>query len=147
MAMEGGNFLQVYRYFQNHSVNDVEAYESTVRIFRGGLIRGGAPFTKDMVYLDGICRVHVFMRAVVHQGRIDCVPLLFAGKLDLEDVQAVAELRRTGLCTAPRYVPPWVKDPRRLVAYFSVTDVIGRAGTAGLRRYYADQLHGTPKLK
>ena len=84
---------------------------------------------------------------MIFRGRVDCVPLLFAGKLDLEDVQAMAELRRSGLCNAPRYVPPWVADPRRLVAYFSVTDVIGRAATAGLRRHYADQLQGTPTIE
>lgn len=146
MALDGADFLQVYRYHQEHALNDVEAYESTVRIFRGGLVRGGSPFTKDIVYLDGLCRVHVFLRAAIYQGRVDCAPLLFSGKLDLKDVHAVAELRRIGLCSAPRFVPPWIEDPRRLVAYLSVTEVIGRAGTAGMRRHYADQLQETPTI-
>jgi uncharacterized protein (TIGR02421 family) len=144
MALQGADFLQVYRYYQEHSHNSIEAYESTARVFRGGVMTGGAPFTKDMVYLDGLCRVHVFIRAVVDTGRVDCLRLLFAGKLDLADIAAVTELRRIGLCRPPKFVPPWVSDPRRLVAYFAITDVISRASTAGLRRHYVAQLSATP---
>lgn len=145
MALDGADFLDVYRYYQPHSTNDVEAYESTARIFRGGTVTGGAPFTKDMVYLDGLCRVHVFMRAAIDTGRVDCLQLLFTGKLDLRDIPAIRELRRRKLCVAPKFLPPWVTDPRRMVAYFAATDIIGRASTAGLRKHYAQQLRATPE--
>jgi len=140
MALEGADFLEVYRYFLEHSINEVEAYESTARVFRGGTVEGGAPFTKDMVYLDGLCRVHVFLRAAIDTGRVDCMELLFCGKLDLQDVPALIELQRMDLCKAPRFVPPWISDPRRMVAHFAISDVIGRASTGGLRRHYAEWL-------
>jgi uncharacterized protein (TIGR02421 family) len=143
MALQGADFLEVYRYYLDHSPNRVEAFESTARVFRGGVLTGGAPFTKDMVYLDGLCRVHVFIRAVIDTGRVDCLRLLFAGKLDLVDIPAVIELRRLGLCHDAKFVPPWVSDPRRLLAYFAVTDIIGRASTAGLRRHYVAELKAT----
>jgi uncharacterized protein (TIGR02421 family) len=141
-ALDGADFLDVYRYFLLHGADRIEAYESASRIFRGGVVEGGAPFTKDMVYLDGLCRVHVYIRAAIDTGRVDCLRLLFAGKLDLSDIPAVLELRSRGLCKEPRFVPPWVSDPRRLVAYFAVTDVIGRASTAGLREHYVEKLRG-----
>jgi uncharacterized protein (TIGR02421 family) len=144
-ALEGADFLDVYRYFLEHSSDRVEAYESASRIFRGGLVEGGAPFTKDMVYLDGLVRVHVFMRAGIDTGRIDCMRMLFAGKLDVADIAAVMELHGMGLCKEPRFVPPWVSDPRRLVAYFAVTDVIGRASTGGLREHYVKELRALPR--
>jgi uncharacterized protein (TIGR02421 family) len=144
-ALDGGDFLDVYRYFLEHSGDRIEAYESASRIFRGGLVEGGVPFTKDMVYLDGLCRVHVFMRAGIDTGRIDCMRMLFAGKLDVADIPAVMELHGMGLCKEPRFVPPWVSDPRRLVAYFAVTDVIGRASTAGLRDHYVRELRALPR--
>lgn len=144
MALDGGDFLQVYAYFKEHSQNHIEAYESTARIFRGGNGRGGNAFTKDMVYLDGLSRVHVFIRAVVDTGRVDVLNMLFAGKLDLQDVPALLAVRREGLCLRPKFVPPWVMDPRRLVAYFAVTDVIGHAATGGLRRHYVEQLTELP---
>ncbi|MHC4831356.1 MAG: tyrosine/phenylalanine carboxypeptidase domain-containing protein, partial [Planctomycetota bacterium] len=55
MAIEGADFLQVYRFFQTR-VEDDQAYENTRRVFRGGVLTGGAPFTKDAVYLDGLLR-------------------------------------------------------------------------------------------
>jgi uncharacterized protein (TIGR02421 family) len=140
MALDGADFLEVYAYFLEHSHNRIEAFESTARVFRGGLVAGGSPFTKDMVYLDGLCRVHVFIRAAIDTGRVDCLRLLFTGKLDLGDVDAILELERLGLTRGPRFVPPWVRDPRRLVAYFAVTDVIGHAAFGGLRRHYVEHM-------
>ena len=145
MAMEGADFLEVYRYFLRHSTDRIEAYESAARVFRGGVLTGGAPFTKDLVYLDGLVRMHVFVRAAVITARIDCLRLLFAGKFDLADLPVIAQLRRDGVCRGPRFVPPWVSDPRRLVAYFAATDVIGRTATAGLREHYMHQLRDTPE--
>ena len=140
MALRGADFREVYRYFVPHSLDRIEAYQSTARIFRGGVIGGGAPFVKDMVYLDGLCRVHVFIRAAVDTARVDCMRLLFAGKFALVDMPAVVELQRRELCHDAEFVPPWVSDPRRLVAYFAATDIIGRAATAGLRKHYKAQL-------
>ncbi len=137
MALDGADFMEVYRYFVGRSPNEIEAYESAARVFRGGVVEGGAPFTKDMVYLDGVCRVHVFVRAAIDAGRVDCLELLVTGKLDLQDIPAMIELRRRGLCKRPRFLPPWASDPRRLVAYFALTDAIWRPSTGGLRKHYA----------
>lgn len=147
MALDGASFLEVYSYFCEHAQSEVEAFESTARIFRGCPLDGGAAFTKDQVYLDGLCRVHVFARAAVQTARIDCLRLLFAGKMDLGDVPAIAGASREGLCRAPRFVPPWVSDPHRVVAYFAVTDVIGRTATAGLRRFYEAKLEEVPETE
>jgi uncharacterized protein (TIGR02421 family) len=144
MALDGADFIEVYRYFVQHSPNRAEAYESTTRIFRGGTLRGGFPFTKDIVYLDGLVRMHVFARACIDTGRFDALPMLFAGKFDLVDVPAVIELERLGLCRHPEFVPPWVSDPRRLVAYFALTDVIGHASVGGLRRHFIQQVRAYP---
>lgn len=147
MAVDGADFFDVYRYFLDHSPNRMEAFESAARVFRGGLVGGGATFTKDMVYLDGLCRVHVFVRAVIDTGNVDCLELLFAGKLDLDDIPTLMDLRNAGMCRTPRFVPVWVSDPRRLVAYFAVTDVIGRASTAGLREHYRGVLEQVPRVR
>ena len=66
---------------------------------------GGAPFTKDMVYLNGLLRVHNYMRSVVKLGRADLIRILWCGKLDLNDVPALAYLAGQGELTAPKYVP------------------------------------------
>jgi hypothetical protein len=77
---------------------------------------GGAPFTKDVVYLYGLLQVSTAIRAMFSAGRADCLPLLFCGKLDIYDLPALAELTAAGLCRLPQFVPPWVSDPRYLLA-------------------------------
>lgn len=75
-------------------------------MFRGGVLAGGAPFTKDVVYLYGLLQVINAFRAIFAAGRADCLQLLFCGKLDLLDIPALGELAERGLVRAPRFVPP-----------------------------------------
>ncbi len=146
MAIEGADFLQVYRYFVERTRgNREQAFENTRRIFRGGLLSGGAPFTKDVVYLDGLLRVHNFLRAAVAGGRADCIHLLFCGKLDIEDVPALGQLAARGLCAEPRFLPPWARDLRFLVSYLTFSAFLDRVELSRIRAHYADVLADTPQ--
>ncbi|HSM84144.1 MAG TPA: flavohemoglobin expression-modulating QEGLA motif protein [Nodosilinea sp.] len=116
MAVEGADFLQVYHYFLERTDQPDQSFESARRVFRGGVLTGGAPFTKDVVYLYGLLQVSTAIRAMFSAGRADCLLLLFCGKLDIYDLPALAELTAAGLCRLPRFVPPWVSDPRYLLA-------------------------------
>ncbi|MGF1570923.1 MAG: flavohemoglobin expression-modulating QEGLA motif protein [Nodosilinea sp.] len=116
MAVEGADFLQVYQYFLDRTGKPDQSFESTRRVFRGGVMTGGAPFTKDVVYLYGLLQVGTAIRAMFSAGRVDCLLLLFCGKLDIMDLPALCELTAAGLCRLPLFVPPWVGDPRYLLA-------------------------------
>ena len=125
MAIEGADFLEVYRHFLERSDDPDQAFESARRVFRGGVITGGAPFTKDLVYLSGLLSVNYFIRASFAAGRADCLSLLFCGKLDLFDIPALCELHALGLCRAPRFLPPWISDPRYLLAVLTFATFTG----------------------
>ena len=116
MAIDGADFLEVYRYYLERTGDPDQAFENARRVFRGGVITGGAPFTKDLVYLLGLLQVDNFIRAGFAAGRADCLSLLFCGKLDLFDIPALCELYARGLCRPPRFLPPWISDPRHLLA-------------------------------
>lgn len=116
MAIDGADFLEVYRYYLERTGDPDQAFENARRVFRGGVITGGAPFTKDLVYLLGLLQVDNFIRAGFAAGRADCLSLLFCGKLDLFDIPALCELYALGLCRPPRFLPPWISDPRHLLA-------------------------------
>ena len=61
MAIDGADFIEVYRFFlKRDGKTKTQAFEDARRVFRGGVLSGGAPFTKDIVYLDGLVRVHNF---------------------------------------------------------------------------------------
>src|SRR5690606_28654944 len=62
LAMEGADFLEVFRYFRDAGQDEVESFTSTQRVFRGVPTTGGAAFTKDTVYLRGLIGVHAFFR-------------------------------------------------------------------------------------
>lgn len=122
MAIDGASFLDVYRWFLGKTGGDRDqAFENTRRVFRGGVLEGGAPFTKDVVYLFGLLQTSGAIRAAFASGRADLIPLLFVGKLDVTDVPALAELHAAGLCRGPRFVPPWIRDPRFLLAYLTLS--------------------------
>ena len=146
MAADGADFLQVYHFFLERTGAQIQAFENTRRVFRGGVLSGGAPFTKDIVYLDGLIRVHNFLRTLVSQGRPDCLPLLFCGKLDLEDIPALAELTQAGLCHGPKYLPSWASDMRFLLSYLAYSAFLNTTDLKAVGSHYEKLLADAPHL-
>src|SRR3546814_3952010 len=54
MALDGADFVQVFRYFLDAGQDEVESFSSAQRVFRGVPVTGGHAFTKDVVYLRGL---------------------------------------------------------------------------------------------
>ncbi len=147
MATEGADFLDLYRFFLDHGNESQQAFESARRVVRGGLLSGGAPFTKDVVYLEGLLGVHNFLRATVQFGRLDCLHLLFCGKLDIEDLPAMVMLVENGLCGFPEFLPPWAADAGFLISYLAYSSFLNRVNLERVRGHYADLLADVPKLE
>jgi len=145
MSIEGADFLDVYHYFLGRIGNESQAYENSRRVFRGGVLTGGAPFTKDGVYLEGLIRVHNFLKAIAANGRADCLKLLFCGKLDIEDIPVLYKLEAMGLCQPAKYLPPWVKDARYLLAYLTCSDFLNKMDMPKVYQHYDELLHSIPK--
>lgn len=146
MAADGADFIEVYRYFLSKDVEAGQAYENARRVFRGGVLTGGAPFAKDAVYLNGLLRVHNFMRTVVTLGRADLIRILFCGKMDINDVPAIATLAAQGEITPPKFLPPWVKDLRFLVSYLAYSSFLNRVKLPGFKSYYTEALAHVPDV-
>ena len=144
MAIDGADFVDVFRYFLERVSSADQAFENARRVFRGGVVTGGAPFTKDIVYLDGLLRVHNFLRAAVAAGRSDCLQLLFCGKLNIEDIPVLCELVEMGLCKPPRYLPPWAADRRFLLSYLVYSSYLNSIDLGPIRQHYAALLENSP---
>ena len=145
MAIDGADFLDIYRYFLERTGNAEQAYENSRRVFRGGVLSGGAPFTKDIVYLDGMLRVHSFLQAIVSTGRVDCIRLLFCGKLDIEDIPTIYELSKRGLCRPPKYLPPWASDMRFLLCNLTYSTFLSGMDLEPMKAHYDGMLDAIPK--
>ena len=144
MSIDGADFKEVFNFYNERLDDPDQAFENTRRVFRGGVLSGGAPFTKDMVYLNGLLRVHNFMRTVVKLGRADLIRILFMGKMDIEDVPALAQMTSSGRMRAPEYMPPWAKDLRFLVSYMSYSSFLNQVKMPGFQAYYQEELNDVP---
>jgi uncharacterized protein (TIGR02421 family) len=147
MAVDGADFLEVFRHFLDKGASEPAAYEQTRRVFRGGVLTGGAPFTKDVVYLDGLLRVHDFLRSLIAAGRADVLQLLFCGKLALADVPVLCELAEMGLLKAPKFLPPWASDRRFLVSYLAYSGFLGKVRMGKVHERYASVLQSAPMVQ
>jgi hypothetical protein len=146
MVMDGADFVELFRWFSDRSPSPEQAFESTRRIFRGGPVTGGAPFTKDCVYLSGFLAVSTFIRAAFVDERLDCVGTLFAGKLDLFDIPALVELRRLGLCRSPVHRPPWVLDPGWALTWLTYSTFVAAIDLAAVSRAVGHLLDRAPQI-
>ncbi|HXS73159.1 MAG TPA: flavohemoglobin expression-modulating QEGLA motif protein [Rhodanobacteraceae bacterium] len=114
MALQGADFIGVFRYFREHGQTQTDSFTSAQRVFRGVPLTGGAAFTKDNVYLAGLLTVHTFFRWAFKRRRLDLLHNLFAGKFALDDVIRLAPCFADGSLGAPKYLPPWVRSAHGL---------------------------------
>jgi len=119
MAEERATFLDVYRYLLGKGYGEHDAFLDAARVFRGGLCEGGSAFTKDACYLAGLLHVYAFLAAFVRGGFRDEVELLLVGRVALDDLLALMELRAMGLLERPKHRPRWLERWNRLLPYFA----------------------------
>lgn len=134
-AAQGADYLQVFRYLAER-FPEPRAAQMCERVFRGGVLTGGAPFTRDAVYQRGYCRVFNFLRHAVETGQPDLLTAFFCGKMSLEDAPLVAALLEEGLVAPPSRVPPWAADLERLGADVLHSLTMSRFDIGKVSRYY-----------
>jgi hypothetical protein len=119
MAEDGADFLQLYRYLLELGSSERDAYFDTQRICRGGLVTGGAPFTKDACYLAGVMEVFNFLQVAARGGGREAVELLVCGRLAIDDLAPMLALKRMGVLHAPKHTPRWLEAWDGLLPYFA----------------------------
>lgn len=144
MAANGADFIELYRFFleQNPHQTKMEAFESARRVVRGGLVTGGAPFTKDAIYLAGLLDVHSYLRAAVRFGEPRYMHYLFVGKLDLADLEAIKMLDEMGHLVMPRFLPKWITDMRYLLAYLAYSTFLNQINLKAVHARFDDLFRG-----
>ncbi len=141
MAARGADFLEVYRYLLARFPPQ-KAAQMSERVFRGGVLTGGAPFTKDAAYQRGYCRTFNFLRAAVEQRDLDLVRAFLAGKMRVDDAELVRHLIDEGTCAGPTFLPEWFIDVDRLNATCTHSVTMNRFSLPSVSRYYARRRAG-----
>ncbi|HSN15772.1 MAG TPA: tyrosine/phenylalanine carboxypeptidase domain-containing protein, partial [Anaeromyxobacteraceae bacterium] len=106
------------------------------RVFRGGVVEGGAPFTKDAAYQRGYCRTFNFLRTALEQRDVELVRAFLAGKMSVDDAELVRDLVEEGICAGPVYLPEWFIDIDRLNAMATHSVTMNRFSVPTVSRYY-----------
>ncbi len=138
MAEDGASFLDLFRWLTERGTLPREAYLDVTRICRGGVLTGGAPFTKDACYLAGLLHVYAFLSTFVRAGFRDEVETLACGRIALDDVVALAELRNMGLLTRPKHRPAWLDRWSTLLPYFAFASFMDEVNLGPVERHYRE---------
>lgn len=136
LAEAGATFRDVYRFFLEQGYPEQEGYLNSSRVFRGSLPECG-PFTKDVSYSKGFVLVYNFIQLAVRKGLLQRVPLLFAGKVNLEDMRIMSQLLEEGLIEAPKYLPPQFRDLHGLTAWMCYSNFLNQLNLKQIEADYA----------
>ncbi|HEX7666130.1 MAG TPA: flavohemoglobin expression-modulating QEGLA motif protein [Polyangiaceae bacterium] len=135
-AEDGASFLEVFEWFRTEGYDEEECYFNTRRVFRGGVVEGGAPFTKDACYCKGIVLNYAFVRSAIQHNRADLVPMLFVGKVAHEDVPILARRVNDGVIKLPHYVPPMFRDLNGLAIWMAYSAFFSQLENDTLAAHY-----------
>jgi uncharacterized protein (TIGR02421 family) len=135
MAAQGASYLDVFRYLA-HRFPAEKAAQMSERVFRGGVLGGGAPFTKDAIYQRGYCRVFNFIRHAVEHAELDLLQAFFSGKMSVDDAPLVAALIHEGLVVPAKHLPGWARDLEALGAEVTHAHTMSKFDVGRVSRYY-----------
>jgi hypothetical protein len=97
--LRGHGFTETFALLhEEHRIPERAAFYTTARIFRGG------GFTKDAVYLRGLVELLDYLR---QGGELEP---LFIGKLRLDYVPLLDELRQRGILRPPPLIPKYYRE-------------------------------------
>jgi uncharacterized protein (TIGR02421 family) len=133
---DGANLLDVIEYFRTEGYSERDSIANSLRVFRGGVVEGGAPFTKDISYCKGFVENYNFFRTAIRAGRPDVIPYIFAGKLHVDDVPLLYQKHREGLVEFPKHLPFQFRDLNGLAVWMSFSSFFNRVDLTSVQAHY-----------
>lgn len=144
MAENGADFIELYRHFLDKDASEHDAYKITQRVFRGGMVEGGACFTKDLSYVKGYVETVNFIRSAVLEGVPEILPMLFVGKVTLDDIPVLYQHYLEGLIAAPKYLPPMFRDLTGLYVWFGFASGMSLVDIGRVQQHFRQLFHRLP---
>jgi uncharacterized protein (TIGR02421 family) len=146
MAEQGADFIEVYRFFGERGMPAKDAYKITQRVFRGGTLGGGSVFTKDLSYLRGFVENVNFIRSAIHSGVPEILPMLFVGKVTLDDIPTLYQHYLEGTIAGPHYIPAMFRDLNGLYVWFGFASGISVINMARVQKHFHSLFKDMPKV-
>lgn len=136
LAEQGADFCEVYRYFLERGVSEHDSYRVTQRVFRGGTLTGGSVFTKDISYVKGFVENVNFIRSAIQSGVPEIIPMLFVGKVTLDDLPLLYERYLDGVIAGPKYLPSMFKNLNGLYVWFGFSSSLSEMNIARVQQHF-----------
>lgn len=134
---DGANVLELLEFYRTEGYSETDCLNNIKRVFRGGLVDGGAPFTKDIAYIKGFIENYNFMRAAMKAGKPEYIPYLFAGKVHSSDVPLLYHKHQEGIIDPPKYLPPQFKDLNGVAVWMSFSNVFNMIDMKKVQEYFS----------
>jgi len=144
LAEQGANFCDVYQHFLERGVNEHDSYRVTQRVFRGGTLTGGSVFTKDISYVKGFVENVNFIRSAIQSGVPEIIPMLFVGKVTLDDLPVLYERYLEGVIAAPKYLPPMFRDLNGLYVWFGFSSSMSVMNIGRVQQHFSKLFKNMP---
>lgn len=144
LAEQGANFCEVYQYFLARGVSEHDSYRVTQRVFRGGTLSGGSVFTKDISYVKGFVENVNFIRSAIQSGVPEIIPMLFVGKVTLDDLPVLYERYLEGVIAAPKYLPPMFRDLNGLYVWFGFSSSMSVMNIGRVQQHFSKLFKNMP---
>jgi uncharacterized protein (TIGR02421 family) len=141
-AEDGANILELIEFYRTEGYSEEDSISSAKRVYRGGLVEGGAPFTKDIAYCKGFVENYNFMRAAIRLGRPYLIPFLFAGKLHVDDIPLLYQKYQEGVVDPPVHLPPQFRDLNGVAVWMSFSSFLNAIDLKRIQEHY-DKLFKT----
>lgn len=135
-AEDGANFLDLIEFYRTEGYSEADCMANARRVFRGGVVEGGAPFTKDISYSTGFIQNYNFMRAAIRAGRPYLIPYLFTGKLHVDDVPLLYQKHLEGIIDAPKFLPPQFRDLSGIAVWMSFSSFLNMVDLKRVQEHY-----------
>ena len=136
LALSGADFIEVFRFFLDAGQPESESFNSTMRVFRGAPVTGGAAFTKDVVYVHGLMEVHTFFRWALLNQRMELCRHFFAGRMTISDAVTLAPMFESGHISGPKYLPLWMTRTNGLAGYLAFSIFASRISVEALGEHH-----------
>jgi uncharacterized protein (TIGR02421 family) len=141
-AEEGASVVELAEFYRTEGYSEQECLYNIRRVYRGGTLEGGAPFTKDISYCRGFIENYNFMRAAIRAGKPYLIPFLFAGKLQVDDVPLIYQKYLEGVIDPPVHLPPQFRDLNGVAVWMSFSSFLNAIDLNRIQEYY-DKLFKT----
>jgi uncharacterized protein (TIGR02421 family) len=135
-AEDGANVLELLEFYRTEGYSEDECLSNVKRVFRGGMVEGGAPFTKDISYCRGFIENYNFMRAAIRLGRPYLIPFLFTGKIHVDDIPLLYQKYKEGIVDEPRYLPPQFRDLNGVAVWMSFSSFLNAVDLGRIQEHY-----------